>query len=354
MFSPRFINRFSELFFRHFWLNILPVIAMCLAAVLFLVEPIYVSHASIYVQDSTLLDKLIQIRIRDQPFEGVAVLTPAQIAANEFKELIQTDAFVFAVVAESNLRDKLNGSPDEVREVLKLYRESFSVAGEGDSLVTFQVKADQPELAYQLATATLNSYRSWKISKDVQDGQIAQSFFEEILVPYKEDVDRAQEAMRDFVAQYPEPAVGARPAEEEVELKRLQSEIDRAEERYRNVLDKAESARLALAQSQRDVDQVYKVVDKPVVPPTAEPLFQQALFALVFPVVGLLLTVVIVLGRSAADRTLLNRLDVAAEFELPVLAHVAAITPHHKRKGRQQQASSTPRSEESVTGSAHA
>lgn len=354
MFSPRFLYRFFEQFFRHFWLNVLPIIVLSGAAILFLLEPVYVSRASIYVQNNTLLDTLVQIRIRDEPFQSVQVLTPAQIAANEFTELIQTDAFVYAVIAKSDQRDELSGSPDDVRSVLRLYRESFNVEAEGDSLVTFSIKADNPQLAYQFASATVEAYRSWKLSKDVQDGQIAQSFFEEILGPYKEDVDRAQEAMREFVEQYPEPAVGARPAEEVVELNRLQTEIDRAEDRYTDVLNKAESARVALAQSQRDVDQTYRVVDQPVVPPVAEPLIYQALLALVFPTVGLLLTIAIVLGRCAADRTLLNRLDVEAELELPVIAQTIAGSGARKPGRRTKSRRALAQADEPATGPAHA
>lgn len=333
--------RCLELFFRHFWLNILPFLLMCVAAGLFLLKPIYVSRASIYVQNETLLDTLIKIRIRDQPLDGVKILTPAQVAANEFKELIQTDAFVYAVIAGSDLRGELTGSPDDVRDVLKLYRESFFVEAEGDSLVSFRVEADTPELAYQMANATVNAYRSWKISTEIQDGRIAQSFFEEILNPYEEELASAQAALSQYLAQYPEPAVGQRSAEEMLEIQKLQDQIELATTRLKSVLDKAESARLALAQTERDVDQTYMLMDAPVVPALAEPLAYQAALAMVFPALGLVLTLLIVLGRYIADRTVLSAADVIKEFDLVVCAEIPDRRDRPKR-GRGKSVPATP------------
>lgn len=352
MLPRRFVFRFFDLFFRHRWLNLLPLVLLCIAAVVFLTQPVYVSHASIYVQRGTLLDDLIQIRIRDDPFSGTTVLTAAQLAANEFKELIQTEAFAYAVIAKSDLSAELNGTPSQVRRVLREYREAFSAEAEGDNLVVISFEAETPALAHQFAAATVEAYRSWKISKDVQDGQIAQSFFEEIVIPYEEDVADAQDALRIYLEDYPEPAVGTRPVEEELQIRQLQNKLDLAEQRLKDVLDKAESARLALAQTERDVDQTYKVVDVPVVPPEPEPFYYKWALALVFPVVGILLAIFIVLGRCSADRTVVSRYDAEEEFELPVLAEVRAGRRGPRAKGQKPAPASRP--EESRSGPVHA
>lgn len=351
--SRRFTLRCSEVLFRHLWLNLLPLVLMLAAAVIFLLQPVYVSRATIYIEDSTLLDTLIQIRIRDQPFNGVDLLTPAQVAAREFEELAQTDAFVFAVIAESDLRDELSGSPREVRQVLRLYRESFTVEAEGDSLVAFHIDAERPELAYQLATGTVNAYRLWKISRDVQDGQIAAAFFAEVITPYQEELNAVRAELRDYLEQYPEPAVGERPVEETIEIKRLQDMVAFAEERLKNVLDKQESARLALAQTERDVDQTYKLIDAPRPPPLAEPFWYQAPLALVFPALGILITILLVLGRTALDRSVLVRLDVAEELELPVLAEITTHTPPRAAR-RSARAVGAPKADEPLGGTARA
>jgi capsular polysaccharide biosynthesis protein len=341
------------MFFRHLWLNLLPLLFMLVAAVVFLLQPVYVSRATIYIQDDTLLDNLIQIRIRDQPFNGVQLLTPAQVAARELEELAKTDAFVYAVIAESDLRDQLTASPRDERRVLKLFRDSFFVEADGDSLVVFHVEAERPELAYQWATATVKAYRLWKISRDVQDGKIAAAFFEEILTPYQDEVDRANAALRDYLEQYPEPAVGQRPVEEAIELKRLQDAVALAEERLKSVLDKQESARLALAQTERDVDQTYKLIDEPKQPPIAEPFWYHGLLALVFPGLGIILSIFLVLGRAALDQTLLLPRDVTEELELPVLATVERGRKPQARQRRSTSAAA-PRADDAVGGPARA
>lgn len=353
MVSPRFVSRFCELLFRRLWLNILPVLIMLPATALFLSEPVYVSRASIYVQSNNLLETLTRVSFIDQSYLSVDVATPAQAVATELRELLQTDAFTYAVISESDWRDRLAGSPDDVREVLRDYREALTLAVEGDQLVRLELEAERPELAHQLAIATVNAYRSWKISRDVQDGQIAQSFFEEIIVSYREELERARDDLRFYLQQYPEPAVGARPVEETIQIETLRQNVALAEERMASLLDKAESARLALAQSERDVDQTYRVIDVPVVPPAPEPILERLLLALAFPAVGLALSIAIVLGRCAADRTVLSRFDVAEEFELPVLAAIAERGSPRSGAGRRQRPAASP-SDDSVAGPAHA
>ena len=72
------------------------------------------------------------------------------------------------------------------------------------------------------------------------------------------------------------------------------------------------------------------------------------------PAVGLALTIAIVLGRCAADRTVLNRFDASEEFELPVLAEVADRGSPRSGEGRRQRPAATSRSDDSVAGPAHA
>ncbi len=354
MISPRFVSRFCELLFRHFWLNILPVLIMLLPAALFLSKPVYVSRASIYVQSNNLLETLTRVAFIDQAYLNVDVATPAQMVVTELRELLQTDAFTYAVISESDWRDQLAGSPDDVRKVVREYREALTLSVEGDKLVRLEVEAKRPEVAYQLALATVNAYRSWKISRDVQDGQIAQSFFEEIIDAYRAELERARDDLRFYLQQYPEPPVGERPVEEAIQIETLRQNVTIAEERLADVLDKAESARLALAQSERDVDQTYRVIDLPALPPAPEPILERLLLALTFPVVGLVLSIVIVLGRCAADRTVLNRFDVSEEFELPVLVEIDDWGSARSGRKRKQRPAASPRSDDPVAGPAHA
>lgn len=348
MLPRRFQLRFLHLFFRHLWLNLLPVFIMSIAGVVFLLQPVYISYASIYIQRNTLLDVLVAVRIRDEPFSGVQLLTPAEAVATEFNELSQTDAFAYAVITNSDLRDELNGSSSQVRRVLRLYRESLSIDVEGDNLVRVSIEAETPTLAYQFASATIDAYRLWKVSKDVQDSTIAQTFFEEILIDYSVALEAAQQELGSYLERYPEPAVGVRPVEEEFQITRLQSNVALAEQRLKDILDKSESARLALAQTERDVDQTYKIVDPPLMPPDAEPFYTQALLALVFPVVGIFLSIGLVLGLCVSDQSLLNRVEVREELDLPVLAQIPAASRAVSRKQRSRQAALPPGADESL------
>lgn len=338
---PRsFLLRFFDILFGRFWLNILPIILLSAASIVYLIQPLYVSYASIYIQRTTLLDSLIAVRIRDEPFGGVQVVTVAQAMTNELNELIQTEAFARAVITKSELSEELNSSPDALERVLALYRESLTIQVQGDNLVEISVTADTPTLAQQFASATVETFRLWKVSRDVQDSQIAQSFFDEIIGPYQEELTLAEEDLLFYLERNPEPAVGARPIEEELQIARLTNAVITAENRLQEVLNKSESARLAAAQTERDVEQTYKVIDQPLVPVAPEPVAAKILLSLVFPVVGILLSLGIVLGRCAADQSLRNRLDVREQLELPVLAELRPVTPPAPSSARSQR---TPR-----------
>lgn len=326
--SRRFILRFIETLLRHRWLHLFPVVGLTLLAIPFLLTPVYLSHATIYLQRDNLLETLTAIRLRDTAFGGVTVVSLAQITASEFQALASTDAFASAVIAETDLRDQLNGSPREVEQVLNLYRESLTVAIPADNLIRLQIEAERPELAYQLTMATLNAYRAWNINRSIVEGQIAQTFFAELIEPYQRDLAAARDAQRRYLQLYPDPAVGNRPVEEVLELTRLQNEVTLLEMRLQDIQDKAEQARLAELQTDRDIDQTYRIIDLPVVPPAPEPIVARLLLSTIFPLAGLLVMMMFVFLRMAFDRTLLFRIDVYEELALPVLTEVPTARQH--------------------------
>ncbi|MCU0489994.1 MAG: hypothetical protein MUD01_00185 [Chloroflexaceae bacterium] len=343
---PRVTLRLLESYFRHRWLHLLPLCIMALAAVAYLASPVYISHASIYVRKETLLDTLNQVRqLRDEGLVGggtLQVSTPALSTVNEFKELVGTEAFVRAVIDQTDLRTRMTMGPREVDRTIRLYRESFFVETEGDNLVRFYVEAETPELAYQMASATATSYRAWKISRDVQEGTAATDFFSEVVKPYEQDLVNARKALEDYLAVRPAPVVGDRPVEEELQIKQYNDAIDLANERLRSILAREESARLALSQTERDVDQTYVVVDSPRVPERAETLLDRWMYPTVFLSVGLLLSILSAVMLLVLDKSFRVAADVVQELELPVLAQVARSNPNETQQ-RVTQLISTPK-----------
>ncbi|MFV9503984.1 MAG: hypothetical protein AB4911_05390 [Oscillochloridaceae bacterium umkhey_bin13] len=349
MLPRRFLLRFFELAWRNRWLHLVPMLIMTVAGVVFLLTPVYQSYASIYVQRSTLLGDLVAIRIRDNLFNGVQILTPASMTITELQGLIQTDAFAYAVISQSNKREELNGSARQVEQVLALYRDSINISAGGDHLVRIMIEVDDPFLAEQFATATLEAFRLWQISKNAQDGRVAQAFFDEVIAVYRDDLALARAALRDFLILNPEPAVGTRPVEELFELSQLETGVRLAESRLQDVIDKSEDARIAVAQSERDVDQIYRVIDRPFVPTVPRPLSEQIMLALIFPIVGVLISIIIILGRCATERTLLNLEDVRAELALPMLAEIGAAPRKQTRRKQPQTQAASMRTDEPIS-----
>ncbi len=92
--------------------------------------------------------------------------------------------------------------------------------------------------------------------------------------------------------------------------------------------DKDESARLAASQAEVNARQSFYVVDAPTVPtePTTS-LRKSALRASVFVLVGLIFSIIMVIGGALLDRTLTLPLDVQLDLGLPVMAVIPNLTP---------------------------
>ena len=122
------VVRILEAYFRHRWAYLLPMFLLLVAAVvsLALQDPVYISRASVYVERESLLSSLTDIQ--DQPFSWSG---PAKLAADEIQELLSTDAFVRAVLAQTPLEADLTGGPEAVQSALSDARSHMWVTAAG-------------------------------------------------------------------------------------------------------------------------------------------------------------------------------------------------------------------------------
>ena len=216
------ILRLLDSYFRHRWLNLLPLVLMIgLAGASFaLAEPQYIARGRLYVQKSSLLPSLTQIRD-----DGFSWRSPTQIALSEFNELVQTEAFARSVIQRTDLEANMAGGPEAVQQTIEQFRSSLSIQMVGDNVIDISVKGKDPKLAQQLAAATIEAFSLWKLNGDRQESAVAQSFFATVLPGYQEDLQKARDAMKAYLEAHPVPLRGERPAQELLEISQLQSAV---------------------------------------------------------------------------------------------------------------------------------
>jgi uncharacterized protein involved in exopolysaccharide biosynthesis len=319
-----FILRLFDSYFRHRWLNLLPLVLMLgMAGAYFqLAEKQYVSRGRLYVQKSSLLPSLTQI-----PVDGVSWQSPTQVAVNEFNELALTEAFIRSVIQKTDLEANMSAGPEAVQKAIEDFRTKLSVVSVGDNIIEVSVKHKDPKLAQQLASAVIEAYSLWKLNGDRQESAVAQAFFASVIPGYQEDLQKVRDQFETFLKQHPIPLRGERPAEEQIEVDRLQSAVASSAARVENALEKEESARLSQTQAESSVRQDYLLIDAPIVPLKPETsLKERATGPAIFIIIGLLLSLGGIIGGVLLDRSFRFPLDVATSLDLPVLAIIPDVS----------------------------
>jgi len=324
--------RLSESYFRHRWLYLLPIALMvALAVYAFLTAtPVYISRSVLYVQKESFLASLTSIRE-----DGFSWVTPAQATVDEYKELLQTDAFVRSVVQQTDREGDMSQGPSIVAETIDWARTAVWVQTLGNNLALVGAADEHPQLTQQLVNATIDTYIQWKIQADQQGSVAAQAFFAGMIDTYQSDLDLARQEMEQYLTEHPLPVRGDRPDTETIEIERLQAAMDLASTRLANALNKEEEARLALAQAESDARQTYLLIDAPRLPTAPESSTKAALMnSLIFVVAGVILSGVGVVGGALLDRSVRFPIDVRHGLALPVLASVPA--PPKRRRSRKK------------------
>ena len=314
-----FLLRFFETYFRHRWLHLIPVVLLIAASVFYFMtlKPKYVAKGVLYVNNTPLLTSLTNIPSSSSDWW----ITPAQATTNELNELNQTDAFIRAVIKDTNLEVYMQEGQYTVSETIQAVRRSFVVYPYGNNEVMIGASFEDAEIAHQLVNSIINSYVSWQINTRRMDSQVAKGFFNDLLVTYEEELNAARQRLRDFYLEHSEPINRERPASEKLEIDRLEAEVNLAASRYRSALDNEENAKLALAQIESEVHQTYVLLDAPLMPDRPE-LSKRAIAmqAAIFLSAGILLSIMGVGGSLVLDRSIRFPVDVEKHFSLPVLS----------------------------------
>ncbi len=313
------ILRILESYFRHRWLYLLPIILMWgVAAVSISIAPLYLARGVMYVEQESVLSSLISVRDTNISWE-----TPADQTSSEIGELLQTDAFIRAVIHETNLEEHMNEGTIVVDQMMSDVREAVWADAPGNNQVRVAATHNDPEIAYQLVNATIENYTLWKINASRAEIVSAHAFFNDLLDKYDAELETARRELKNYLTTHPAPARGNRPDIEVLELSRLRSDLDSADLRYADTLTLRDNAALALSQAESSVRQTYFFIDAPRIPEEpATTLKDTAVTIIIFTIVGIILSAVGILGGMLLDRSFRFPIDVQYGVHLPVIAAV--------------------------------
>lgn len=341
--------RILESYFRHRWLYLLPIVLMTALGVVFvlLTKPTYTAKGVLYVETQSYLATLTDLRESGASWWT----TPAESVNQEISELLQTDAFIRAIIQRTSLEEEMDGGSAVVDALIEETRRNVWPSPLGNNQLQVNAVHEDPEIAYQIVTAVIEGYLQWRVNADLAESEVAQSFFSDLIETYSVNLAAAREAMRDYVEAHPVPLRGDRPAEEAMEISRLQGEIDLAASRYATALDKEEETRLAMAQIESDARQTYFLIDAPTIPDTPDTSLRKlALSGGIFTVVGVFLSAGLIVGVALIDRSFRFPIDVINRLDLPVLTMVPEATIPSANAERQPAASTAAKVASSAAG----
>ena len=326
------ILRLLESYFRHRWLYLLPIVLMTAIGVLYVInaKPVYRTAGVVYVQQRSLLSSINAVTP-----DSFLWVTPAQAKSAELTDLLNTDAFIRAVIQGTDLESRMDKGPDMVEETIDEVRNSVWTEPAGDNQLVVASAHENNVIAHQLVSSVIENHIQWQIAFNRDESESAQEFFTSLIDVYQVELTKARSAMEDFLLEHPEPLRGNRPAIEQLQIERLQTEIELAAVRYASALDKEENAQLAMAQVESDVRQTYFLIDAPEFPEKPDTSRRDAaLSVVIFTIVGVILSAGLIVVVTLIDRSIRFPIDIRYTLELPVLTEVPDLTPASEKKKR--------------------
>jgi capsular polysaccharide biosynthesis protein len=326
------ILRFLETYFRHRWLYLAPILLMLAVAAVFLStsKPKFIASGIMMVQRQSLLSQLTSVSGSEFTWQ-----TPAAVTVGELRELIQTDSFLRAVIQHTDLEDNMDDGQQVIDETINTVRQAVWASSQGDNQVYVAATHGQPQIAYQLANATIETFVKWKINAEITDSEAAHKFFTDLSIRYRDEADQVRQKLYNYLNSHPMPIKGDRPAIEQIEIAQLQADLDSAESRYISALAKDEDAQLAAAQAEENARQSYIVIDAPRLPDKSSLSRKDiALQVSVFILVGVIISGMSIVGGALLDRTFRFPIDVWHAIDLKVLTMVPDVTSAPLKKKR--------------------
>ncbi len=295
-----------DVFFRHKFLIILPLVILTLAgaaASWSRQTTEYSASARVWAQRTPLLTSSLG---------RVGGGTSATQQANVLNDLLKLDSFRLSVA--SNVDGLAGLRPGQQAAAI---REGTSVSASGRRVLIIRHVDEDPARAQAIVQAIIDTYSETVATEVVAQSDLAQAFYEERLEAARERLEESTVAL---------------VSSPETTLLEAESEVEVADADYNAILDRLESIYLQRDAALQGRDLSFRLMDPPRLPST--PLATPTKDLLMFPFLGLLM------GISASGVVLfaLTRLDdsirlpgEARQIGAPILAVVPELGRRRKR-----------------------
>jgi uncharacterized protein involved in exopolysaccharide biosynthesis len=321
------IERCLEVLFRHKLLLFLPPILIPL-----IVGPVAVLRAPAYYETWTgiWVDRPTYITYVD---EWSRYNSPAHNQSARLAELLRTRAFLLDVANQTVLAPLLDSTQGE-EQVQRFIGRGLAFAPSGNNLLTLRFRAPTPQLSFQVVNALVSAFKEKAVTDRVTQAGLAISFYEGRLQTAEEELTKANESLRRYVASSPRLAAldatrGSAAAQLPVpvsaldpQLTEMMRRVDLEQTEMARIRTTLEQARLDAAASLEGQELGFQIVDPPRV---ADRPTRERRKALLYPAAGL----VVGLGLSATLLVLLVAGDrtIRSESELAAMARVLGTVP---------------------------
>jgi uncharacterized protein involved in exopolysaccharide biosynthesis len=317
------IARFVETFFRHKLLILLPLFVTPLVVMPFaflLVKPYYETSAGVWAE------RPAYVPVTD---ESSRYVTPAQFQQARLNELLQTRSFLEDVARRTSLAPMLNTDQGREDVVVYLQRAIYPLPS-GNKLLGIRVRADDPDLAMEIINATLTTFRERAANDRATQSSSAIAFYEGQLQNASDERDKAQDAVRRYLAANPRLSSDAAAlagsgsnsssstarvpvpvSALDPQLSELTKRLDASEREVDRLRGLAEQARFDASAAIDGSDSSLQVVDAPIYPTHAE---RERRRFLIFPAaaiaIGGLVSALLLICLTATDRSVRSSADL--------------------------------------------
>ena len=320
------IARFLETFFRYKFLILLPFFVTPLIVVPFsflLVKPYYETTAGLWVERPSYVPSTDDANWN-------RYITPAQNQVTRINELLKTRSFTDDIARRTSLGPLLD-TPDGRDSAFEYLGRVIYPVATGSKLMTIRVRAEDPDLSFQIINGTVAAFRERNQNERMQTSAMTIAFYEQQLKEANDQTTASRDRVRRYVTSNPRSVASDPNATSRVNLptsavdpqlaemlKTLEND-EREGERLRGLL---EQSRFEASAALEGNDASLQLLDPPVFPSRAE---RERRRFFIFPAaavaIGTLVSALLLVALTASDRS------VRSTTDLSTMGRVIGVVP---------------------------
>lgn len=316
-------ERAVEVIFKHKVLILLPIITIMPLMIMMAAQPrqeVWQSFVVIWIDQYKPLysdDRL--------------GFTPAGNQAQLLNDFIRTRTFALDVLSRTQRASQLDSPRSELVEADRFWK-SVQAWPSSNNFITIGVNAENPELAYELASAVVASFQETLGAYLKQQSEISAALYAGAVSEAEKSLNQVRAELASYVASRPD--LGSARTDLSLPLEsrdatyaRLLSQVNIQQERYVSLLRRYEDLQTTARAGATSQEFAFTVIDEPQRP--IAPVPQSRFGPLKFPVIGftmaMILSTAVALFFIFTNRAVLGGRDLRRMVDVPVLGELPEL-----------------------------